>query len=188
MFLCTERLKPRSACAKKEKALFSPVWRDSWRFPAMPATWGVFDMRKISAALLLVSAGLLSACQTASLGGGSGGSVARPSGIDGDWVGTDGVAVSSFIGGTFTSRATDTGQVLAQGNYTYRDQKNIDIAFRSLIRNTSVNAACIVVTPSQMNCTSSSGAQFTLVRRAQSPGMPPVASTQPQTDQLVGPS
>lgn len=145
-------------------------------------------MRNISAALLLVSAGLLSACQTASLGGGSGGSISRPSGIDGDWVGTDGVAVSSFVGGTFTSRATDTGQVLAQGNYTYRDQKNIDIAFRSLIRNTSVNAACIVVTPSQMNCTSSSGAQFTLVRRAQTPGNAPVISTQPQPDQLVGPA
>ena len=145
-------------------------------------------MRKISAALLLVSAGLLSACQTASLGGGSGGSVARPSGIDGDWVGTDGVAVSNFAGGTFTSRATDTNQLLAQGSYTYRDQKNVDISFRSLIRNTSVNAACIVVTPSQMNCTSSSGAQFTLVRRAATPGTAPVASAPQAVDQLVGPS
>jgi hypothetical protein len=145
-------------------------------------------MRKISAALVLVGAGLLSACQTGSLGG-SDVSVNRPSGIDGDWIGTDGVAVSSFVGGTFTSRANDTGQVLAQGNYTYRDQKNIDIAFRSLIRNTSVNAACIVVTPSQMNCTSSSGAQFTLVRRAAAPGSAPVVSTTPQAgDQLLGPA
>lgn len=145
-------------------------------------------MNRIYAAIVIFGAGFLSACQTASLGGGSGGSVSKPTGIDGDWVGTDGVAVSSFVGGAFTSRATDTGQVLAQGNYTYRDQKNIDIAFRSLIRNTSVNAACIVVTPSQMNCTSSSGAQFTLVRRAQAPGTAPVANQPAQTDQLVGPA
>lgn len=133
-------------------------------------------MKKVYAALMLVSAGLLSACQTSVLDGPDV-AVARPAGIDGDWVGTDGVAVSSFVGGTFTSRATDTGQVLAQGNYSYRDQQNIDISFRSLIRNTTVNAACIVVSPSQMNCTSSSGAQFTLVRRASTPGATPVAAT-----------
>ena len=144
-------------------------------------------MRKFGAALVLIGAGLLSACQTGTMGGPDV-AVNRPSGIDGDWVGTDGVAVSNFAGGTFTSRATDTNQLLAQGPYTYRDQKNVDIAFRSLIRNTNVNAACIVVTPSQMNCTSSSGAQFTLVRRAATPGTAPVASAPQAVDQLVGPS
>jgi hypothetical protein len=137
-------------------------------------------MTKYSGFAALALSVLLASCQTYEASTGPDIVSPKLNGIDGEWVGTDGVAVSSFTGGAFTSKATDTGQLLAQGNYTYRDQQNIDISFRSLIRNTSVNAACIVVMPSQMNCTSSSGAKFTLVRKASAPGAASAALAAPK--------
>jgi hypothetical protein len=89
----------------------------------------------------------------------------RPAGIEGEWVGADGVAISSFQGGQMVSTATDTGNRLAEGTYLMRDAQTVDISFTSLIRQTQINATCALVTTSQMNCTSSTGAQFTLVRR-----------------------
>ena len=44
-------------------------------------------------------------------------------------------------------------------------QRVIDINLTSLIRQTTSSVACSIVTPRQMNCTSSAGSQFVLVRR-----------------------
>lgn len=88
----------------------------------------------------------------------------RPAGIEGQWIGTDGVAVSEFEDGTFTSHATDTGNMLAQGTYRYTDSRDIEITFTSLIRHQTIRANCALVRPRQMNCTSSSGANFQLLR------------------------
>ena len=97
---------------------------------------------------------------------GGGGPIARaPSGVEGDWVGTDGVAISRFTAGRFETYATDTGNKLAEGNYVQRDARTIDINLTSLIRQTTSSVACSLVTPRQMNCTSSAGSQFVLVRR-----------------------
>lgn len=92
--------------------------------------------------------------------------VSQPTGVDGDWVGTDGVAISNFSGGQFRSTATDTGQLLATGNYRYVSQSLIEITINSIIRQTTSKANCAVVSNRQLNCTSATGAQFTLVRRA----------------------
>jgi hypothetical protein len=89
----------------------------------------------------------------------------RQAGIEGQWIGTDGVAVSEFQGGTFTSHATDTGNLLARGSYRYTDARDIEITFTSLIRHQTIRANCALVTRRQMNCTSSSGANFQLLRR-----------------------
>lgn len=88
-----------------------------------------------------------------------------PSGVEGDWVGTDGVAMSRFTSGNFETFATDTGSKLAQGSYRFRDSRTIDIQLTSLIRQTTSSVACSLVTSSQLNCTSSGGQQFVLVRR-----------------------
>lgn len=93
---------------------------------------------------------------------------ARPTGVEGDWLSTDGVSVSSFAGGQFVTRARDTGNTLANGTYSYSDNRTVAISMTSLIRQTTSNVNCALVTPAQLNCTSSSGAQFTLVRPAQS--------------------
>jgi hypothetical protein len=127
-------------------------------------------------ALLAVFASItLASCQTSDLAYTRPEAAPAPVGIDGVWVDTRGINSASFKGGTFTSVAADTGQTVARGSYTYRDQQNVDLAFTSLLRNTSVNAACLVVTPSQMNCTTSSGAKFSLVRKATAPGTAAVA-------------
>ena len=126
-------------------------------------------MRKLSGFTALAALLALSACQTIDFGGPV--AVAPPpvGAAEGQWVGTDGVAVSTFANGAFTSSATDTGSKLAVGSYQYTDPQSVSITFKSLLRGTTVNANCAVVTSSQMNCTSSSGAQFSLIRRAAAP-------------------
>lgn len=89
---------------------------------------------------------------------------ARPA-IEGDWVDTNGAGVSTFRGGTVVTVATDTGQRLSEGTYLMRDTSTVDISLTSLIRGTQINAACAMVTTNQLNCTASSGQQFTLLRR-----------------------
>ncbi|MGL4489807.1 MAG: hypothetical protein ACRCU5_10230 [Rhizobiaceae bacterium] len=121
------------------------------------------------AVVAVLASGFLASCQTSDFGARDRDVAAAPVGIDGDWVDTRGINTAKFGGGTFTSVDANTGQTMARGSYTYRDQQNVDLAFTSLIRNTSVNAACIVVAQSQLNCTTSSGAKFTLVRRATTP-------------------
>jgi hypothetical protein len=86
-------------------------------------------------------------------------------GIEGQWFGTDRVAVSEFDHGTFTSRAMDTGNVLAEGSYRYSDQTDVEVTFTSLIRHRTIRANCALVRRDQMNCTASSGANFQLMRR-----------------------
>lgn len=89
----------------------------------------------------------------------------QTSGVDGDWISTDGVAISRFVGGQFETIATDTGNKLAEGTYHYSDARTVAISLRSLIRQTTSNVNCAIATPTQLNCTSSDGNQFVLVRR-----------------------
>lgn len=103
-------------------------------------------------------------CSVSGLGGPV--RISQPSGVEGEWIGTDGVAVSSFNGGQFRSTATDTGQVLATGNYRYISQDVVEVTINSIIRQTTTKANCAMVATRQLNCTSANGAQFTLVRRA----------------------
>ena len=90
---------------------------------------------------------------------------ARSGAVEGNWSDTGGVATSSFTNGVFTTFANDTGNRLAEGSYRYVDARTIEINFTSLVRQQQVRANCIVVNPSQMNCTNDAGSQFTLVRR-----------------------
>ena len=119
---------------------------------------------KRQAALTVLCATLAaSGCQSVGFGPGE---MRRPSGVEGQWTDTGGVGIATFSAGAFTNVATDTGNRLAEGSYTMRDSSTIDLNFRSLIRQQDVAATCLLVAPTQMNCTSSAGAQFTLVRRA----------------------
>ena len=120
-------------------------------------------MRTVRLLAASVALATLAGCQMA--GPGSGPVVRAPSGVDGDWVGTDGVAVSRFSNGAFETYARDTGNKLAQGSYSMRDSRTIDITLTSLIRQTTSSVVCSMVTSTQLNCTSSSGNQFVLVRR-----------------------
>ncbi len=51
------------------------------------------------------------------------------------------------------TRATDTGNVLANGSYRFVDSRTVSISVTSLIRNTTSNVNCALATQSQLNCT-----------------------------------
>jgi hypothetical protein len=91
---------------------------------------------------------------------------ATPKGVEGAWIDAKGTGLSTFSGGSFTTVATDTGQKLADGSYTMTGATSVEINGTSLIRQTPVSFNCLMVSTSQLNCTSSSGQNFVLTRRA----------------------
>ncbi|MCC0036921.1 MAG: hypothetical protein H6887_16860 [Hoeflea sp.] len=107
-------------------------------------------------------AGLLAACQSATYSPRP--VEVQPQGIDGQWTDPNGI-ISSFYNGRFETRTTDTNSLLAEGSYRYVSDQIVEIELTSLLRQTTSRVNCALATPSQLNCTSSTGAQFTLVRR-----------------------
>jgi hypothetical protein len=103
----------------------------------------------------------LAACQSA----GPGGPGVAPTGVDGQWMSSDGVAVSTFSGGKFTTTATDTGNKLAEGSYVVSGA-TVQIIGTSVIRQTPVSFNCLMASTKQLNCTSTAGQNFSLIRRA----------------------
>ncbi|MET3614613.1 hypothetical protein ABID16_002950 [Rhizobium aquaticum] len=85
--------------------------------------------------------------------------------VEGQWIDPNGI-VSSFQAGTFTTRTTDTNQLLASGTYTSKAPTIVEINMTSLVRNTQSRVNCALVTSNQLNCTTDSGAQFSLARKA----------------------
>lgn len=127
--------------------------------------------RRTCTAVSLIAATALAGCYASSppplRGGGPGPApiVSTPTSVDGEWVSTDGVALSRFYGGRFETLATDTGNRLSEGSYSYIDQSTVTISVTSLIRQTTTDVNCALVTSAQLNCTSSAGQQFSLLRR-----------------------
>jgi hypothetical protein len=92
--------------------------------------------------------------------------MAAPKGVEGNWIDAKGTGLSTFAGGKFTTVATDTGQKLSEGSYTMTGATSVEIHGTSLIRQTPVSFNCLMVSTSQLNCTSASGQNFVLTRRA----------------------
>ncbi|NJR13891.1 MAG: hypothetical protein HC779_06560 [Phyllobacteriaceae bacterium] len=105
------------------------------------------------------------------------------SGVSGNWVGTDGVAISTFGNGLFASFAADTGARLAEGTYRMVDANLVELTLTSLVRGTTQRVNCLLAGNDQLNCTSASGAQFSLVRTNRTP--PPPVLAQPQLQGTV---
>lgn len=99
-------------------------------------------------------------------GGGHSPTPPPSSGFNGDWLSTDGVAISRFTNGYFETLATDTGNKLAEGSYTQTGATSVSISVTSLIRQSTTQVNCAMISQTQLNCTSSAGAQFSLIRRA----------------------
>ncbi|WP_313196466.1 outer membrane lipoprotein Omp10 [Shinella zoogloeoides] len=122
-------------------------------------------MKPIAALSLLAAAVALASCQTEpaprSL------PVAQQpmqQGVEGAWVDPNGI-VSTFSSGTFTTRTTDTNQLLASGTYIKTSPTLVEINMTSLVRNTQSKVNCALVNQHQLNCTTAEGAQFSLARR-----------------------
>ncbi|TPI16929.1 hypothetical protein FJW06_01005 [Mesorhizobium sp. B4-1-3] len=91
---------------------------------------------------------------------------AAPKGVEGNWIDAKGTGLSTFAAGKFTTVATDTGQKLSEGSYTMTGATSVEIHGTSLIRQTPVSFNCLMVSTSQLNCTSAAGQNFVLTRRA----------------------
>ena len=122
---------------------------------------------KIKTGLVLIAAATLTACVSnpppGRLPQQSG--APRAQGVDGTWADPNGI-VSTFQGGTFTTRSTDSNSLLASGNYRNVSPTLVEINMTSLVRNTTSRVNCALVTPNQLNCTQDTGAQFSLARRS----------------------
>ena len=112
--------------------------------------------------------GALSVILAGCMGDGGGGSPSRPSqsGVEGSWIDAQGTGLSTFSGGAFQTVATDTGQKLAEGSYVANGATSVQITGTSLIRQSPISFNCLLISTSQLNCTSSAGQQFVLTRRA----------------------
>ncbi|WP_137131564.1 outer membrane lipoprotein Omp10 [Rhizobium sp. FY34] len=118
---------------------------------------------KIKGALAVVAAAMLTAC-VSSPGPRIAPPPPQPQGVEGSWVDPNGI-VSTFQGGTFNTRATDTNALLASGTYTNVSPTLVEINMTSIVRQTQSRVNCAMVSPSQLNCTADSGSQFSLTRR-----------------------
>ena len=100
-------------------------------------------------------------------GGGGGAPVKRAqTGIEGSWIDAQGTGLSTLSGGVFSTVATDTGQKLAEGSYVANGATSVQINGTSLIRQSPISFNCLLISTSQLNCTSAQGQQFVLTRRA----------------------
>lgn len=124
-------------------------------------------MKPTTALSLLAAAAALASCQTERAPREM--PVAQrpqPTGVEGTWVDPNGI-VSTFSGGTFTTRTTDAAAVvMASGTYVTQQSGLVEINLYSNISKTTSRVNCSLVSSAQLNCTSSSGAQFSLARRA----------------------
>jgi hypothetical protein len=122
--------------------------------------------RKLVLLAPVLAAAALAGCQSGGTYAPRMSAAPRPTGVEGQWLDSQGVAVSTFSGGSFVTTATDTGNKLSEGTYYYQDQRTVEIEMTSLIRQTRATVACSLVTTNQLNCTNSQGQRFTLTRRA----------------------
>lgn len=120
-------------------------------------------MKKLSIFLALGATAVLSGCMSTSPRPLP--PIEQPATVEGQWIDPNGI-VSSFENGTFTTRTTDTNQLLASGTYTHTSGKLVQINMTSLVRNTQSKVNCALVTPNQLNCTTEQGQQFSLARKA----------------------
>lgn len=85
--------------------------------------------------------------------------------IEGTWSDPNGL-ISTFQAGAFSTRTTDTNQMLATGSYANTSGNLYEISLTSLVQNKQSKVNCALVNPNQLNCTADSGAQFTLARKS----------------------
>ncbi len=122
-------------------------------------------MRKLMTFTMVAAALAVAGCQSAGPGPQA---RVQPRGVEGQWVSTDGVAYSNFNAGAFETVAADTGNKLADGTYVATGDTSVSINVNSLIRQTQTQVNCALASPTQLNCTTAAGQQFSLVRRVTS--------------------
>ncbi|ACM37666.1 outer membrane lipoprotein Omp16 [Agrobacterium vitis] len=121
-------------------------------------------MKVKSIAILLVAAFAVSSCVGTPPPRQVAYNAPQPQGVDGAWVDPNGI-VSTFQGGTFATRSSDTNALLASGTYTNTSPTLVEINMTSLVRKTQSRVNCALVSPEQLNCTTDAGSNFSLRRK-----------------------
>lgn len=125
-------------------------------------------MKRHAVAVFAVALSVLASCQSTSTPR-TLPDPTRPATVEGAWSDPNGL-VSTFQGGTFSTRTTDgSNAVMASGTYTSDPSGLIQISFYSTMKKTTSRANCQLVSANQLNCTSDTGAQFSLNRRTDMP-------------------
>jgi hypothetical protein len=106
----------------------------------------------------LVAAAVLGACQSRDV---------RPlrTPMDGRWASTDGVFIADFQGGRFTSRFTQTNEILAQGTYAVAGN-TVSLRWISVQAQAQRAATCTFTSASSVQCQQEGGGTFELQRSA----------------------
>jgi hypothetical protein len=144
--------------------LHSPIFRVKKIQSFRGEDIGMINARIAASAAAIMMAAAIAGCQSAPDRPAPVNVPASP--VDGEWMGTDGVAVSSLYGGHFRSRSVQTGETLTEGTYKFRDQNTIDLSFYSVKTKQQTAAACLLASPDKMNCTLGNGTQFVLTRHS----------------------
>jgi hypothetical protein len=114
--------------------------------------------------LACLSALTLTGCQSFG-GGGTPVAVAPPaSRIVGDWTDADGKSVSTFGQGKFSTVVLETGEKVTEGTYVEKGPEMVEFTYFSRRSQQQVTSSCNVL-DSQLNCTSSTGEKFIMLRR-----------------------
>jgi hypothetical protein len=88
-----------------------------------------------------------------------------PTTMDGSWSSNDGVFVATFAAGNFTSRFTQTNEVLAQGTYTVSGN-TVTMQWMSVQTQQQRSATCTIMAPDSVSCSQAGGGRFDLKRSA----------------------
>lgn len=114
--------------------------------------------------VIAVTATMLSGCIATGPSFRSGPTPQRaPSFAEGNW--QQGALASYVFGnGSFVGTAADTGNKVADGTYRYINANTIQISSFSAVQQKTIVANCLLINGSTMNCTSDSGATFSLTR------------------------
>lgn len=124
-----------------------------------PLNEGALMIRASCKIALVLSVALVGACQTNPMPQ----LFQRGSAIEGQWASGDGVSVTAFRGGQFTTRFTKNNEVLAQGTYIVTGN-DVAMQWLSLARQQQLSANCSLTGASTMRCSQPGGSGFDLAR------------------------
>ncbi|RLQ88442.1 hypothetical protein [Notoacmeibacter ruber] len=123
-------------------------------------------MNNRALAMLLVAGIAAAGCTTGPRSTQQAANTPPPSRVSGQWMATDGVAMSNFTpGGRFTTTLRATGETVTEGTYSETGDR-VALDFYSVRQQRQSQATCTFSGRETLNCRNDTGSQFTLVRNA----------------------
>lgn len=86
-------------------------------------------------------------------------------GLNGQWRSGDNVFIADFSDGAFVSRATDTGEILANGRYIVVSTTEVRLEWSGRLSQQNNTAVCNRQGLDNLNCTDQEGRSFSLAKQ-----------------------